>query len=60
MKLDSLLKSKRFWAVAAAVAVIVFEEKLPLSPDQIRGIVYAIGAWVVGESIRPVDPKVQA
>jgi len=59
MKLDSLLKSKRFWAVAASVAVVVFKDKLPLTEVQINEIVMAIGAWVVGESIRPVDPKVQ-
>lgn len=54
MNLQELIKSKRFWATAAAIAVIVFKDKLPLNEDQIQQLVYAIGAWVVGESVRPV------
>jgi hypothetical protein len=55
--MESLFKSKRFWVAAAAVAVVVLKDKVPLSEDQIQLLVYTIGAWVVGESIRPVDPK---
>jgi len=47
MKLDGLLKSKRFWAAAAVVA---------LSDDQIQLMVWTVGSWIVGESVRPVDP----
>jgi hypothetical protein len=61
MKLDGLLKSKRFWAAAAVVAVIVLKDKTPLTEQQIQELVLAVGAWIVGESIRPVEPpKVQA
>lgn len=61
MKLDGLLKSKRFWAAAAVVAVVLLKDKTPLSDDQIQQLVWAVGAWIVGESVRPVDgPKVQA
>lgn len=60
MKLDGLLKSKRFWAAAAVVAVVLLKDKTPLSDDQIQQLVWAVGAWIVGESVRPVDvPKVQ-
>lgn len=55
MKLDGLLKSKRFWAAAAVVAVVVLKDKTPLSDDQIQQLVWAVGAWIVGESVRPVD-----
>ena len=55
--LDKLLKSKRFWAAAAGLAVIVLKDKTPFSDDQISMIVLTIGSWIVGESIRPVDPK---
>ena len=55
MKLDGLLKSKRFWAAAAVVAVVVLKDKVPLSEQQIQELVLAVGAWIVGESIRPVD-----
>ena len=61
MKLDGLLKSKRFWAAAAVVAVVVLKDKTPLTDDQIQQIVWAVGAWIFGESVRPVDgPKVAA
>ena len=56
MKLDVLLKSKRFWAAAAVVAVVILKDKTPLTEQQIQELVLAVGAWIVGESIRPVDP----
>jgi uncharacterized protein (DUF2062 family) len=60
MDLQGLFKSKRFWAAAAAVAVVALRDKIPLTEDQITTIVYAVGAWIVGDSIRPISPaKVQ-
>lgn len=56
MDLQNLLKSKRFWAAAASVAVVVLKDKVPLTEDQISLLVLAIGGWIVGESIRPVNP----
>ena len=55
--MNELIKSKRFWLTAAAVAVALFRDKIPLTDDQISQLVLSIGAWVVGESIRPVAPK---
>lgn len=60
MNLNSVLKSKRFWLTAAAVAVVVLKDKTGLSDEQLTELVLAVGALVVGDSIRPVDPKVQA
>lgn len=57
MNFQELLKSKRFWATAASIAVVLFKDKLPLTEEQIQQLVYAIGAWVVGESVRPVASK---
>ena len=56
MDLQALLKSKRFWAAVASIAVVVLEDKVPLTKDQISLVVLAIGGWIVGESIRPVNP----
>jgi len=56
MKLDGLLKSKRFWVAAASVAVVVLKDKVPLTEEQIQLIIFAVGSWIVGESIRPVEP----
>jgi hypothetical protein len=50
--LNSLVKSRRFWATVASIAVIAFKDKLPIPEDQITNIVLAIGAWVAGESLR--------
>ena len=55
--LDKLFKSKRFWAAAAGIAVVVLKDRLPFTDDQISTMVLTLGSWIVGESIRPVDPK---
>lgn len=51
-KLNSLLASRRFWAALASLAVTLLQDRLPLSPDQITQIILAIGAWIVGDSLR--------
>ena len=56
MNISELFRSKRFWAAAATIAVVVLKDRLPLSEDQIHQLVYVIGAWIVGDSVRPV-PK---
>jgi hypothetical protein len=58
MNLQELWKSKRFWLTIASVAVVVLKDKLPigLSDEQIQQIVLAIGAWIVGDSLRGVNP----
>jgi hypothetical protein len=57
--MEGLFKSKRFWVSLATVLVVVLKDKVPLTEDQIQILVYTVGAWVVGESIRPVDPKLE-
>ena len=57
MNFQELLKSKRFWATAASIAVVLFKDKLPLTEEQIQQLVYALGAWVVGESVRHAASK---
>jgi hypothetical protein len=37
------------------VAVVVLKDRVPLNEQQITEIVLAVGAWIVGESIRPVN-----
>jgi hypothetical protein len=57
VRLDGILKSKRFWLSAAAIAVILLQDRTGLTPEQISSVVLSIGAWVVGDSLRPTDPK---
>lgn len=52
--LSDLVKSKRFWAAAAMVAVVVLKDKVPLDEQQITNLVMAVGAWIVGDSLRSV------
>lgn len=54
--LSDLVKSKRFWAAAAMVAVVVLKDKVPLDEQQITNLVMAVGAWIVGDSLRSVEP----
>ena len=49
---NSLIKSRRFWASIASIAVVVFKDRLPITEEQITMIVLAIGSWIVGESLR--------
>jgi hypothetical protein len=53
--LSELVKSKRFWAAAAMIAVVVLKDKVPLDEQQITNLVMAVGAWIVGDSLRSVD-----
>jgi hypothetical protein len=56
MNISELVKSKRFWAAAATIAVVVLKDRVPLSEDQIQQLVWVIGAWIVDDSVRPL-PK---
>jgi hypothetical protein len=56
MNIGELVKSKRFWASVGTIAVVVFKDRVPLSEDQIQQLVWVIGAWIVGDSVRPL-PK---
>jgi hypothetical protein len=51
-KIKSLITSRRFWMLIASVLVVAFKDKLPLDEEQITQVVLAIGAWIVGESLR--------
>ena len=54
--MQELFKSKRFWLTIASVATVALKDYLPLSADQITQIILAIGAWVVGDSLRQTAP----
>lgn len=52
--IESFLKSRRFWAAAAIIAVPFVNEKLNLgiTEDQFVTAAIAVVGWIVGESIR--------
>jgi hypothetical protein len=53
--LKNLIRSRRFWASIASIAVVVVQDRLPLTEEQITMMVMAVGAWIVGESLRSSD-----
>ena len=57
--LNDLIKSKRFWAAVAGIAVVVMKDRLPVAlyEQQITMIVMAIGSWIVGDSLRATTVK---
>jgi hypothetical protein len=52
--LNSLIKSRRFWAGVAAIAVPILNEKFGwgLTEENVTNIALAVVGWIVGESIR--------
>ena len=57
--INDLLKSRRFWAAVALIAVPAINEKLNLglSEDQFIATAVAIVGFIVGESIRSSSLK---
>lgn len=52
--LDSLLKSRRFWAAVALIVVPILNDKFSfgLTEEQFITAAIAVVGWIVGESIR--------
>ena len=59
MNLNGLFQSKRFWATVGTLAFVVLQDRfeLGLTEEQIQNIALAIGAWIVGDSLRSTVPK---
>ena len=57
--INSLIKSRRFWAGIAAIAVPFINEKfsLGLTEESVTTVALAIVGWIVGESIRSSQDK---
>jgi len=54
-KINSLLKSRRFWVAVAGVVVVSSEtvrSNIGISADQTTNIVLVLGSWIVGDSLR--------
>ncbi len=52
-----ILQSKRFWLTVASVIAVAAKDYLPLTEEQIQQIVLALGAWVIGDSLRSTNPQ---
>jgi len=49
-KLTALIKSRRFWAASAGLAVVV-ADPLGLDPVTMEQTVWLLAAWIVGDSL---------
>jgi len=57
--IQSLIKSRRFWAGVAAIAVPILNEKFGwgLSEEGMTTMALAVVGWIVGESLRSSQDK---
>ena len=54
-KLETLLKSRKFWAAVIGLALIIikgFRPDFPLSEDQLTGIVVVLVGYIMGTAIQ--------
>ncbi len=53
-KLQSLIRSRRFWAAISGLIVIIAQDMgiADLNPDSVQNIVFLIISWITSESIR--------
>ena len=49
-KLTALIKSRRFWAALAGLAVVL-ADPLGLDPATMEQTVWLLAAWIVGDSL---------
>ena len=55
-KLQSLIRSRRFWVAVAGIAVTFSDTfGLGLVPNTIQHVVLLLGAWIVGDSLRSTE-----
>jgi hypothetical protein len=55
--LPDFLKSRKFWALAAGIIIMVlrhFVPQLPISDDQITSVVYLLVAFIIGTGLEDV------
>ena len=53
-KINALVRSRRFWLMVSSILFVASNEilSLELSEDQVTNVVLALGAWIVGDSLR--------
>lgn len=57
IKVESLLKSRRFWMAVAGLVVAVGNDGvgLNLTEDQVTFVVTMLASWIVGDSVRKTE-----
>ena len=54
-KINTLLKSRRFWTAVGAVVVVVANEPLGIDEVTANSLVAVAIAWIVGDSLRVTE-----
>ena len=54
-KLQSLIRSRRFWAAIGGILTVAMQDVIGLSETASLEIVGLIAAWIVGDSIMKTD-----
>ena len=54
-KIATMIGSRRFWKEVSGVLVIVFQEKLCLTPLEASSIAGMLMAWILGDSYRKTE-----
>jgi hypothetical protein len=64
-KIETLLKSRKFWAALIGLALIImkgYRPDFPLTEDQLTGIVVVLVGYILGTAVEdtahPTPPKV--
>lgn len=57
VKVESLLKSRRFWMAVAGLVVAVGNDGvgLNLTEDQVTFVITMLASWIVGDSVRKTE-----
>ena len=55
MKIQSLLKSRRFWVAVFGVLTVALNETIGLSPGVVEPIAAIAITWIVGDSLRKTE-----
>ena len=56
-KIETLLKSRRFWTAVLGVVVVAFKDVLGLDETETMAVGGILITWIIGDSVRETQPK---
>lgn len=59
-KLQTLVRSRRFWAAVSGLVVVIAQDIgiTGLEPDAVQNIIFLVVSWITAESIRSSETGV--
>lgn len=55
MKIEALLKSRRFWVAVFGVLAVALHETIGLDPNVVEPIAAIAITWIVGDTLRKTE-----